>query len=364
MDSILKYLIFFVIGYLFQRMFANGINGLKVGPSPICELSLESLCNASRNISVSECDGCIGANQESIQKVGCSASDVDKYCRNPCLNGSSVYNASCNKCYNSLVEEKCYNKEGDSCNDCANFMAKNKLVHCNSKMIHNYCANWGIDCPNFKNSSPSSDQIKKGFDYTNLKNCYFRGAKFGGATINGSYVNLSFKGANLRGANLSSVTHWGTPDKDNINFEDADLTNASLTDSVLGNTNQTKLIVTANFTNAKLINSDLSGTSSNISNFNSVNFTNANLTNAKINQVNFKNANFTNANLTSAVSNQHTDFDNANLSGAILDNADLQFVTNLDKAIKIITAKCNSNTKLPKGLKCNLTTKLVQIQSN
>lgn len=147
-------------------------------------------------------------------------------------------------------------------------------------------------------------------------NSQLDGAKFGSANLENAYINnCIFTGADLSNTNLTTAE-----------IHSSDFSGANLTSAKMITTGKEAMISETNFTNAILMNIDLTGAKMTEVNLTGANLTGANLTNMEImtnpmtDGSKFSNANLTGANLTN-VDFMSSVFTNANFTNANLMNA-------------------------------------------
>ena len=138
--------------------------------------------------------------------------------------------------------------------------------------------------------------------------------------------------ANLQSANLQSAHLWETS-LNGANLSQANLTEANLSFEVLSQTNLTE----ANLHHAHLIKTNLRQTDLRRANLTGANLTEANLTEANLTEANLRQANLVKTNLVKAnlklVQALNTNFTNATVTGACIENWKINAGTQLDQII-------------------------------
>jgi len=156
-----------------------------------------------------------------------------------------------------------------------------------------------------------------------------------------SAANLNFNGVNFSSMKLSGTSPTNFTSS---TFVSANLTNTTLSGTILTNSNLTSTTCASTFFNsANLTNATLSGAICTNANFSAATLSGALLKNANCASANFTSANLTNATLTGAIMTG-TNFTNATYSGAIISAADFRGATNFNA-----TGLTQVNTVLPDG---------------
>ena len=214
-----------------------------------------------------------------------------------------------------------------SVNEWNKWREENPKIEIDLSRVNLYDANLGN--VNLSNANLCDGELRAANLYkANLRGAELRGAYFNNANLNSANLSDAYlSGTYLNSTNLSNA-RLHSAYLSNAYISNANLSGADLSNANLGG---------VNLSNAELCNTNLSNTylsKVNLSNANlcNANLSNANLYNAYLYNAHFKNACLQNAYLKTAQA-LYTNFQNANLTGACIEDWNINSETQFDCAI-------------------------------